>query len=59
MRTTVGLSFIYIYMRYDKEPIDIPQQLQLLQQRGLTIRDINKAVNILSSMVGFGINGFL
>lgn len=40
-------------MRYNKQPIDISQQLQLLQQRGLAIRDIDEAINILSSISYF------
>lgn len=40
-------------MRYNKKPIDISQQLQLLQQRGLVIHDINEAVNILDSISYF------
>ncbi len=52
MRTTVGLSF-FITMKYDKRPIDISQQLQLLQQRGLRILDIDEAVKILNSISYF------
>ena len=37
MRTTVGLRFLYGYMNYDKQPINIDEQLALLQNRGLMI----------------------
>ena len=29
MRTTVGLRFLYGYMNYDKQPINIDEQLDL------------------------------
>ena len=29
MRTTVGLRFLYVYMNYDKQPINIDEQLDL------------------------------
>ena len=34
MRTTAGLR-LYIGMKYDKQPIELPQQLDLLQRRGM------------------------
>ena len=37
MRTTVGLRFLYRFMKYTKHPIDLPQQLENLKQRGLAI----------------------
>lgn len=40
-------------MRYDKQPIDIHQQLKLLQQRGLIVSDIDGAINVLSSISYF------
>ena len=40
MRTTVGLRFLYGYMNYDKQPINIDKQLALLQDRGLIIEDV-------------------
>ena len=43
MRTTVGLRFLYGYMNYDKQPINIDEQLTLLQNRGLLIEDIATA----------------
>ena len=43
MRTTVGLRFLYRPMIYGKQPIDIDEQLALLQNRGLIIEDVVKA----------------
>ena len=43
MRTTVGLRFLYGYMNYDKQPINIDEQLALLQNRGLMIEDVATA----------------
>ena len=40
MRTMVGLRFLYGYMNYDKQPINIDEQLALLQNRGQMIEDV-------------------
>jgi abortive infection bacteriophage resistance protein len=37
-------------MRYTKEPLSIPQQIQRLQERGLTINDKAKAAHYLSNI---------
>ena len=50
MRTTVGLRFLYEYMFYDKEPINIDEQLTLLQNRDLIIDDIATAKLQLSNI---------
>ena len=39
MRTTVGLRFLYGYMDYDKQPINVDEQVALLQNRGLVIEE--------------------
>jgi abortive infection bacteriophage resistance protein len=34
-------------MKYTKQPIDFPQQLELLKQRGLFIENDNEALRLL------------
>ena len=53
MRTTVGLRFLYGYMKYDKLPIDLPQQLENLKQRGLSIANEEMALEQLHSISYF------
>ena len=59
MRTTVGLRFLYEYMYYDKEPINIDEQLTLLQNRELIIDDIATAKLQLSNISYFRIASYL
>lgn len=40
----------YRYMKYDKLPIDLPQQLEILKQRGLNIPNEDLAMEQLSSI---------
>ena len=40
-------------MKYDKQPINIPQQLQILKQRGLLVSDPSEAIEILNSISYF------
>lgn len=53
MRTTVGLRFLYRYMKYSKQPIDIPLQLAMLKQRGLIFRNEDVALEQLRSISYF------
>ena len=53
MRTTVGLRFLYGYMKYEKLPIDLPQQLEILKQRGLNIPNEDLAMEQLGSISYF------
>ena len=48
MRTTAGLRF-YSLMKYDKRPIGLAQQLDLLKQRGLLVTDEEEALKQLHS----------
>ena len=59
MRTTVGLRFLYGYMNYDKQPINIDEQLALLQNRGLMIGDIVTAKLQLRNISYFRIASYL
>ena len=59
MRTTVGLRFLYRPMIYDKQPIDIDEQLALLQNRGLIIEDVVKAKQQLRNISYFRIASYL
>ena len=59
MRTTVGLRFLYRYMNYDKQPINIDEQLALLQNRGLMIEDIATAKLQLRNISYFRIASYL
>ena len=52
MRTKAGLRF-YTLMKYDKQPIDLSQQLALLKQRGLLVTDEEKALKQLHSISYF------
>jgi len=53
-RTTVGLRFFIIaVMNYNKQPIDFPQQLDILRERGLIITDENNALELLASISYF------
>ena len=40
-------------MKYDKQPINIPQQLQILKQRGLLVSDPSEAIEVLNSISYF------
>ena len=53
MRTTARLRFLYVYMKYDKQPIALPQQLRLLEQRGLIIQNEEIALSQLQSISYF------
>jgi len=53
MRTTVGLRFLYRFMKYTKHPIDLPQQLENLKQRGLAIANEEIALEQLRSISYF------
>ena len=53
MRTTAGLRFLYVYMKYDKQPIALLQQLKLLEQRGLIIQNEEIALSQLQSISYF------
>ena len=53
MRTTVGLRFLYKFMKYTKQPIDIPSQLDMLKQRGLIFRNEDIALKHLRSISYF------
>lgn len=53
MRTTAGLRFLYRYMKYDKQPIALSLQLDLLKQRGLLVADEEKALEQLQSVSYF------
>ena len=53
MRTTAGLRFLYVYMKYDKQPIALLQQLKLLEQRGLIIQNEETALRQLQSISYF------
>ena len=53
MRTTAGLRFLYMYMKYDKQPIALSQQLKLLEQRGLMIQNEETALSQLQSISYF------
>lgn len=46
-------SFLYVYMKYDKQPIALPQQLRLLEQRGLIIQNEEIALSQLQSISYF------
>ena len=46
-------SFLYRYMKYDKQPIELSQQLDLLQRRGLLVADEEKALKQLHSISYF------
>ena len=59
MRTTVGLRFLYGYMNYDKQPINIDEQLALLQNRGLMIEDVATAKLQLRNISYFRIASYL
>ena len=59
MRTTVGLRFLYGYMNYDKQPINIDKQLALLQDRGLIIEDVAIAKLQLRNISYFRIASYL
>ena len=59
MRTTVGLRFLYKYMYYDKQPINIEEQLALLQNRGLIIEDVTIAKLQLRNISYFRIASYL
>ena len=59
MRTTVGLRFLYRPMIYGKQPIDIDEQLALLQNRVLIIEDIVKAKHQLRNISYFRIASYL
>lgn len=59
MRTTVGLRFLYGYMIYDKQPINIDEQLALLQNRGLMIADVATAKLQLRNISYFRIASYL
>ena len=59
MRTTVGLRFLYRYMNYDKQPINIDEQLALLQNRGLMIEDVATAKLQLRNISYFRIASYL
>ena len=59
MRTTVGLRFLCGYMNYDKQPINIDEQLALLQNRGLMIEDIATAKLQLRNISYFRIASYL
>ena len=53
MRTTVGLRFYMKFMKYTKQPIDIPEQLKTLKQRGLIFRNEDIALKHLRSISYF------
>ena len=59
MRTTVGLRFLYMLSNYEKQPINIDEQLNLLQDRGLTIADLATAKLQLSNISYFRIASYL
>ena len=59
MRTTVGLRFLYGYMDYDKQPINVDEQVALLQNRGLVIEDIATAKLQLRNISYFRIASYL
>lgn len=48
-----GTSFLYRFMKYDKLPIDLPQQLEILKQRGLDIPNEEIAIEQLRSISYF------
>ncbi len=48
-----GTSFLYMYMKYDKQPIALSQQLKLLEQRGLMIQNEETALSQLQSISYF------
>ena len=48
-----GTSFLYTSMKYIKRPLDLPQQLDILKQRGLTISDEEMALEQLHSISYF------
>ena len=54
-----GTSLLYGYMNYDKQPINIDEQLALLQNRGLMIGDIVTAKLQLRNICYFRIASYL
>ena len=59
MRTTVGLRFYKGYMDYDKQPINVEEQVALLQSRWLVIEDIATAKLQLRNISYFRIASYL
>lgn len=58
MRTRVEL-LLFILMDYTKQPLDYPEILQLLKDRGLIIRDENEATAQLKIMSYFRLANYL
>ena len=54
-----GTSLLYRYVNYDKQPINIDEQLALLQNRGLMIEDVATAKSQLRNISYFRIASYL
>lgn len=52
MRTTVGIRFLYGYMKYDKLPIDLPQQLEKKLSKLINFIIVT-AVTVMSITINF------
>ena len=48
-----GTSFLYRHMKYDKQPIELSHQLELLKQRGLLVTNEGMALEQLRSISYF------
>lgn len=53
LNSVPGRLFCFYTMKYNKLPIDIPEQLELLKQRGLLIDDERTAISVLQNISYF------
>ena len=58
-RTRAELLFYRGFMEYTKQPIDYPQQIQMLKERGLIIRDERQALEQLQIISYFRLANYL
>lgn len=58
-RTRVELFFICSYMKYNKQPLDIPAQIAMLKGRGLNIADEQAAEKTLNKISYFRLAAYL
>ena len=54
-----GWNFFYICMKYNKQPLDIPDLLAMLKARGLTIGDEQQAGRLLGLVSYFRLANYL
>ena len=58
-RTRVELFFICGYMKYNKQPLDIPAQIAMLKGRGLNIADEQAAEKALNTISYFRLAAYM